>query len=556
MNHYRGAPTALLFFAPACFFLFRLKIFVKLQYNQNIMQKQLYTLLVAALSIFSIQLSAQQAGDLDPDFGVGGKVVTDVSPRGIENNLVAITLQPDGKIIAVGDSGHHGSGFTYSWVIRRYNADGSIDTAFNHTGMVVKSYMTPGIDESHPCSVLVQPDGKIVVGGYGWNGANNISYDFMVVRYKTNGDLDSTFGYNGLWATNTNNFGYASDVGGYLQLQSDGKILYAGNIGGNATVFRLNSDGTVDNTYNGGINSTLINGGACRVKASALQEDGKVIITGTSYLSPTSAVIARFDTAGVLDVTFSGDGADSFSIGVTGTEVFGMAIQDDGKIVLAGDTGTYLHYGFMVMRYNANGTIDNTFGDGGLSVYDMGPQGGIAYSVAIQSNGKIVAAGAGATTDRDFAILRLKANGLLDSTFNSTGIVLTDFGQTGENAVAVVIQPDGNILAGGVQNDINNSIRTNFVLARYFGDAPTGISAAINEGNITVFPNPFNNQLCVDGTIPGTEVVLVDMLGKELQRIKATSEKTTVNTAGLIPGIYLVSCRMGENRNAFKVVKF
>ena len=182
--------------------------------------------------------------------------------------------------------------------------------------------------------------------------------------------------------------------------------------------------------------------------AVAIQADGKIVVAGSLG---GDFLVARYNTNGTLDTTFSGGGMVATDFGGSGTDsAFAVAIQSDGKIVVAGNAGLSNNARVGVARYNANGTLDNTFsGDGRFTMDFVGTAGGAAQGLAIQADGKIVIVG---SSGSDFAIARLNSNGTLDTTFGpqpSTGIITKDFGSSNEGATAVAILPDGRIVVAG-----------------------------------------------------------------------------------------------------------
>ena len=204
--------------------------------------------------------------------------------------------------------------------------------------------------------------------------------------------------------------------------------------------------GDLDTTFSGGkiVETALASSFA---NAVAIQADGKIVAAGSLG---GDLHVARYNTNGILDTTFGGDGIVATDFGGSGTDAaFAVAIQSDGKIVVAGNAGLANNARVGVARYNANGTLDNTFsGDGMFTMDFIGSAGGAANGLAIQADGRIVIVG---SSGSDFAIARLNSNGTLDTTFGpaSTGTITQDFGSSTEGATAVAILPDGRIVVAG-----------------------------------------------------------------------------------------------------------
>lgn len=312
-------------------------------------------------------------GSLDTSFGTGGLVVSD----GLESGE-AIALQADGKILLAGSKNVSGN---YDLVVARYLANGSLDTSFSSDGVVSTHVQLH--DRSH--AILLQPDGKIVVAGETDTG--NLDWNFILVRYNTNGSLDTTFSGDGIVVTD---FG-AGEAIHALALQPDGKILAAGIIGTAVGLARYNSDGSLDASFgSGGKVTTAVGSNACGC-ALALQPDGKVIVGG--YAEPsgdTDFVLVRYSSSGSLDTGFGSSGKVVTDFGGD-EEAHAVLVQPDGKIALAGG-GDH----FLLAQYDVDGTLDVAFSeDGKAAVYFGDPAR--ANALLRQADGKLVAAGAGSS---------------------------------------------------------------------------------------------------------------------------------------------------------------
>ncbi len=383
-------------------------------------------------------------GSLDASFGGDGTVVT---PFG-ESDAFArgVAIQTDGKIVVGGSSYNDSTGYDLTAV--RYNTDGSLDATFGIGGKAVTDL---GRDLEEANSVAIQVDGKIVVAGGTRDNSNYYGSDFAVVRYNINGSLDSTFDDDGKVVT---------DIGGYFDtarsvaIQTDGKIVAAGPSGYNAegyanfAVVRHNPDGSLDTSFEGDGTVTTnieLNNDAFSV---AIQSDGKIVAAGECQFYEGDFALARYNTDGSLDTTFDGDGkVTTDSGGWSGNRLFDVITQLDGRIVAAGHSQNDLgYYQFTVVRYNADGSPDTSFDSDGKVITDLGAGSDSAQSLAIQTDGKIVAAG---TSNDDFAVVRYNGDGSLDTTFDGDGKVRTPIGTSGDYASSVAIQTDGKIVTAG-----------------------------------------------------------------------------------------------------------
>lgn len=319
---------------------------------------------------------------------------------------------------------------------------GRLDTSFSGDGKVSTS--VAGDDDAN--DVVVQPDGKIVVVGRTDLGGGGAAFDFFVVRYNTNGTLDTTFGTGGIVTTDFGNIDSVQSVA----LQADGKIVVAGAtdpvgaVTSDFAVARYNANGSLDTTFDGdGRVTTDFGGGADSATAVVIQADNKIVVAGRGLVGTVDAVVARYNVAGSLDLTYSGDGKANFDISNTTNNISDAKLQSDGKLVGVGEVTT----NFAVYRVNTNGTLDTTFDSDGTATTDISGSDN-ALAVAIQSDGKIVAAGT-ANGSQDVALTRYNTNGTLDTTFDGDGKVLSSFNPAGNEGIqSIELQPDGKIIAG------------------------------------------------------------------------------------------------------------
>ncbi|MBK8811167.1 MAG: VCBS repeat-containing protein [Acidobacteria bacterium] len=254
--------------------------------------------------------------------------------------------------------------------------------------------------------------------------------------------LDQTFGSGGKVFYST-----VSGTGGNgdIEIQPDGKAVVVGMNG--FEVARFNVNGAPDNTFDG---DGLAQVPSLRqANALAIQTDGKIVVAGFSLTGDTNLALARFNSNGSLDTTFDGDGI-AILVLPNNQDLFDIAIQPDGKIVVGGNTGTNdLDQDFLVVRFNANGTPDASFGPTGTGVIQTSFNAGDSLgSIALQTDGKIVAGGYTFGTGIDFALLRITATGSLDTTFDTDGKLTTSVRQE-DFLNKVLIQPNGKIIATG-----------------------------------------------------------------------------------------------------------
>ena len=428
------------------------------------------TVLIACVLVCAAFSSVARGatGDLDPTFSGDGTQTTDFLPGGI-SDATATVRQPDGKIVAVGSVFRRSSGDSSisDFALARYNPNGTLDTSFSGDGRKTTDFA--GIDDG-ATGVALQSDGKIVVvGRTGFGSPFGDSFDFAVARYNPNGSLDTSFSGDG---KQTAGFG-DSDVPKGVVVQGDGKIVAVGyTCNGNPdttcdfALARFNSNGSLDTSFSGDGKQTADLGDIDIADATTVQGDGKIVVVGNVSQLPSGATdfaLARFDSNGSLDTSFSGDGMQTTDFGSSNDRAHGVAVQADGKIVVAGESLSGSH-DFALARYNSNGTLDTSFSGDGKQTTDFG--GSDAANAVALRGGKIVLAGTGSpggTGGNDFAVARYKPNGSLDPTFSGNGKQTTDFGGS-DGARAVALQTDGKIVAVGIAGGDRSSF---FALARY-----------------------------------------------------------------------------------------
>jgi len=450
-----------------------------------------------------------QPGSLDLTFNTGS---------GANDRVRSITLQPNGKILIVGNFTFF-NGINVNNILRLH-IDGTMDDTFN-TGTGANDFIN---------SIAIQPDGKILIGG-NFTFFNGV-YARRIARLNADGTLDDTFD------TGTG----ASGAIRSIALQPDGRILIVGsfmNFNGNSMnrIARLNADGTLDDTFDTGTGASGV------VETIALQPDGKVLIGGifTSFNETSAVRIAHLNANGTFDDTFiTGTGASDW--------VESIVLQPDGKILIGGDFISFngVPAGY-ILRLNPDGTIDDTF------ITGIWPNDWV-WSIVLQPNGKFLIAGwftfiNGTPTTR---IARMNPDGTLDSSFN-TGTGANDFVRP------MALQPDGKILIGGSFESFNGTTANR--IARLHGDVDTHISEHKSEHSLTVYPNPFKHQveILTADNFSGNNYRwdVMDATGRVLMPRESlrTNERLILNFEGMTDGIYLIRLTDGERSYTTRVVK-
>jgi uncharacterized delta-60 repeat protein len=320
--------------------------------------------------------------------------------------------------------------------------------------------------------VAVQDDGKVVVAGFAGEGEAN-NHDFVVWRYLPDGTPDSGFSGDGKAVTD---FSAARDIASAVAIQGDGKVVVAGTASGYFAVARYDTDGSLDSSFSGDGKALAEFDLGATANDFAIQANGKLVVVGnvrSDHLADFA--LARYNTDGSLDDSFSEDGKvrTDFGLGyvTNGDRANGVAIQSNGKIVVGGSGGTSYSDNYFAARYNVNGSLDTSFGDGGSTAIDFteepGGEGGggsydddYAHDLALQPDGKIVLVGnttPGGICGCYIGVARLSADGELDPTFGGNGLVRTEiyWAQALDFGYAVEVGADGKIVVGGTHSQYN-----------------------------------------------------------------------------------------------------
>ncbi len=441
------------------------------------------TAIIVSLILATGVFGQTASGNLDPTFGSGGTVRTDFSGNIDRANAVAI--QADGKIVAAGSSFSNAK-TVEDFIVARYNTNGSLDKRFGNNGKITTDFFR-NVDQVN--ALAIQPDGKIVVAGFAQlAGAGGTPRVFALARYTSDGRVDSSFGNGGSLTTS---FGGTFAAASAIMLQPDGKIVVAGtadfnprvpNSGLDFALARYLANGSLDASF-GDAGKVVFDffGSFDQANAAALQPDGKIIVAGSaSYDSLNRDIgfsLTRFNPDGSTDFGFGAGGKQITDFFDAGAKANGIVLQADSKFVVAGtasDSATRpVATDFALARYNSDGSLDPTFGIGGeTSVPFSDSAAEQANALALAPDGKIIVAGSAFktfATPPDFALRRYNSDGSIDTSFGAGGAVTTDFAGGTDNAQALAIQADGNVVVAG------RAFRSNFdlALARYVNDTAT-----------------------------------------------------------------------------------
>jgi uncharacterized delta-60 repeat protein len=458
----------------------------------------LFAIAAAAFVALSVApSSAQTPGDLDPSFASGSGKIPNLAIGSIGGATLA--LQPDGKIVMAGACSNSGN---RNVCLARLNTDGSLDTSFDGPDTATpgngKFLLPIGSGNDEATALALQPDGKIVVVGRCYNGG---SIEFCVARLNADGNLDTSFDGPDTAAPGNGKFqlpmGSTINVANALALQPDGKIVVAGDCSSGVANFclaRLSPDGNLDASFDGPDTATPGNGkfllpigsSESNARALALQPDGKIVVAGyCSNGSNSDFCLARLNSDGSLDTSFDGPdtatpGNGKFLLPIASSrgQANALALQPDGKIVVAGSCSSGGNLDFCLARLNTDGSFDMSFdgpnttipGDGKFRL-PIGSSQSTANSLALQLDGKIVVAGDCYDNSFDFCLARLNTDGDLDTSFDGpdgtgNGAFQLSIGTGNDYVYDMALQADGKIVLTG---QCDNSGGSDFCVARLHG---------------------------------------------------------------------------------------
>ena len=517
---------------------------------------------ILVLVLFVSNVSFSQFGTLDNTFGTGGKVITTF--EGFDASVQSVLVQPDKKIVAGGNAT---KGAKSRFCLARYNSDGNLDETFGSLGFVVADYP----EQMVLSAVVLQTDGKIIAGGNLYDPTFSISH-FVLLRFDSNGVLDTTFGTDGRVVTN---FSDKLDRMTSLIVQNDGKIIASGSTSDDINfsdfaLARYNSDGSVDLSF--GNNGRTIS--SIRTwdfgYAITLQDDNKIIVSGatSNEFNPDFGfnydfAALKYDKYGVLDSTFGSGGSITIGVPEANEKALCVKVAPDGKINIAGEHHI-LKYSIMLVQILNNGDLDTSFGINGVVITDLSNQ--FLESVAMQPDGKILATeynSTGGCCGAEIKLIRLLTNGNFDATFGTDGIVTTDFSNENSQANSIVIQEDGKIVIGGISG---NQIQSNYGLARF--NSELLLSNPMNQleyNTFLVYPNPVNNTVNLDFNFGESGKVSVDLFdingvlvakllnGKVFQ--SGFNSQLLQMPETLSKGVYFLTVSNGSKVSNFKLVK-
>jgi len=504
--------------------------------------------------VFLSAVCFAQDGQLDGSFAVDGFAITDVGPYD-RNVIRQLVVRPDGRFVGVG---HTWNSTDFDFALVQYLPNGEPDPSFGSNGQVTTDF--DGAFDQANCMALL-PDGKLVVAG--------TSGTVKVVRYLPNGVIDQTFGTNGWIGLDGNRQLAALDVleDGSLLLCGS---LYSEEWTYDQALTKLTPNGSLDISFGNGGNATLdIDQHYELGDAITLQPDGKILMAGfTNWNDANNAfqdiVISRYFANGVLDPAFGTNGKVQVDVDPVGNSmdyVNDMALQSDGKIVLGCMIINSGDWDLGVLRLNPNGTMDNSFGTNGQVVIDHNLQSQNVQDVEVLADGKILAGG---YAYHKMALWRLLADGTLDPTFGDGGLsrpsvdpASYDYGYT------MAVQPSGKVLLAG--STTHQCLLNTNLVARFENEITVSMPEVEREDQfIALFPTPTLENAVLRFHLDEPSAVSIEvrdasgrLLRSSLAQTKygAGTHTVEVQLADQAPGLYEVTLSTQRSSRSVRAIK-
>jgi uncharacterized delta-60 repeat protein len=411
------------------------------------------------LLVHSSMATVGEPGTLDTTFGTNGKSFVSVSPHSTlaDNDVMsAMAIQANDKVLLSGLCRGPGASTAQQGCLIRLDVDGTLDTRFNLTGMVHGTFAGATVRGE---AILVMPDGRIVMSG-------GCGFDFCAVRFLSNGTLDTSFGNAGLRRVS-----FSGVVAGFTgaDRQADGRMVFGGYCSNTEfCVIRLTRDGDLDTSFGSGAGFRVLNvtAGNEFIRHVRVEPDGKIVAAGQCN---NQSCILRLTEAGELDTTFNTTG---FRTGAcfSSTDFYGFVRQPDGRYLATGTALVFGNISACIVRFNADGSSDNTFAGGALTAR-LASTDTVARDVVLQNDGRIILIAKCGNPDESICMRRYHTNGTLDLSFAtaSGNLVRTEMisGQPMLNLLRGQLDSDARLVVGaGCKINATNDV---FCVARYDG---------------------------------------------------------------------------------------
>ncbi len=448
-----------------------------------------------------------------------------------------IEIQSDGNIV----------GILYNnmkFQVFRLKTTGTPDSSFGVYGFVEVQLTTnlPNL----AVSLALQPDGKILVAGI----VNKLDNDIALLRFNTDGSPDNSFGTNGVVTTGTYN--YDDDVQKML-LRPDGKILVAARRGktGEKTreeLVQFNDNGSIDFSFgNNGMVIGSYNGNETYLESAVLQSDGKILTTGYTYtgqVSNSDVFVGRYNADGSVDMSFGADGKV--------IKDFASAAKENGRKILVQSTGKIViacytpSLSFMTFRLNEEGTDDASYGRNGISALNLNLSDFSFDAMLVDDDEIVIGGNVEVGGLYDFNVVKLDKDGNSKYQFGRNGKITTDVFGYADYLFALAQQKDGKIIAAGSSEQMSGGYPFPSMI-RYVANPVNGVEDVHKQNLVSIYPNPCNGIVTIKGTAE-SELYIYDMMGRLLKKISLTSNNNFSAIICNLPKGFSILKDAGNNR--------
>ncbi len=493
--------------------------------------------------VFSAQLKAQTAGELNPDFGTNG--ILEFAPSDSYDEPHALLVQPDDMLLTIGRARIDNK---YHIYISRHNAQGILDNSFGTNG-IQTLFPFAGYDNNVFDAKLLD-DGKIVICGYLFGGADN--WMPFLAKVNSNGSYDTSFGNNG-YISHTYE---AVTITEAMAIQDDGKIItvgYISNPSDKAIIMRYTENGQIDNTFgnNGFIILDVPNGSISNARDTDIQPDGKIVVTGVAIDNISGSYkgfVTRINTDGTVDNDFGENGYFIADMGAGHDFAVNLHVHTDDKIYVGGHSWIKngppaLHYDFCMLRLNSNGTIDNTYGNDGVASIKYDDAGNYCRGFVLSASGKVYAVSNfeyDLENTYNISVFSFDENGMPNSAFGNNGIVNLDINDSQDHVENIALLKNGSIIIAG--STFPTYMHSNVVLANYFTDIETNVEHTNIQMPLQIYPNPSSEILKFDNKIQKGlyELKIYNSTGVLIKKQKLNLPGETLNIHELAKGNYIL----------------
>lgn len=522
-------------------------------YEEKIMSKKITSALILAL-LMTTKLLLAQAGIPDPRFINGGSIITYLQGK---HAAMDVTIDNNSNIFVSG-IGSIDELDNEDFAVIKYFPNGVVDSSFGIDGVATMDF---GSRNEYGASIAIQNDGKLVVAGTQSIQQHGL---IAVTRFNTDGSVDNTFGTDGKVLFNPEYFSYYGWVEDML-IQPDGKILITGySYNGSSKTFlaiRLNGDGSYDQTF-GAFEPVFSNDGTIQFNTFynsvevgnkvLLTQDSKIIIVGKTDVFP---LVLKLNSDGSIDNTFGDQGTVKLNMRINqfgerlGGDGYSAALQSDGKILIIGYDDPIDKEDFGVMRLNTDGSIDSTFGNNGSSFIDYAGGNDWGRTILVDSDDNILLGGdfnVKIIGDGDIrmGVARLNPNGTIDNSFDVDGM---SYSMQGNIGVSMALSPDTALVLVGTSNNNNGFYASKFLTHSLTTDVQTNKGIPNNFVLEQNYPNPFNPSTTIQFAIPKAgeyKVIVYNTLGQQVAELLNTQlqpgvHKVQFDASQLASGIYI-----------------